>query len=147
MRRYASTCLPLASGSHTATSLREFAVRGSATPSPLLLGTPNAETPMLRIRATCLHSDRRSRSNRGIALRDSDVHVFLTLANSDSPMCDGNGSSVHLRLKPLAAPSAINGTLEFGTLLDQLQSSIPFLERTICSLPLSYATETKALSL
>ena len=137
MRRYAFTCLPLASGSHTATSLREFTVRGSATPSLLLLGTPNAETLMLRICATCLHSDRRSRSNRGITLRDSDVHVFLTLANPDFPMCDGNGSSVHLRLKPLAAPSAINGTLEFGTLLDQLQSSIPFFERTICSLPLS----------
>jgi hypothetical protein len=75
------------------------------------------------------------------------VHAILALTNPDSPMCDGNGSSVHLRLKPLAAPSTINGTLEFGTLLDQLQSSILFLERILCSLPLSCATETKALSL
>jgi hypothetical protein len=73
------------------------------------------------------------------------VHAILAPANPDSPMCDGNGSSVHLRLKPLAAPSAINGTLEFGTPLDQLPSSILFLEGILRSPPSSRAIETKAI--
>jgi hypothetical protein len=60
-------------------------------------------------------------------------------------MCDGNGPSVHLRLKPLASPSAINGTLEFGVLLDQLQSPILFLERILLSSPSYCAVETKAI--
>jgi hypothetical protein len=60
-------------------------------------------------------------------------------------MCDGNGFSVHLRLKPLASPSAINGTLEFGVLLDQLQSPILFLERILRSSPSYCAIETKAI--
>jgi hypothetical protein len=133
------------SGSHAATSRREFADRGFTMSSPSPLKTPNAETPRFQICATCPSSDRRLRSNRGIALRDFDVYAILAPANPDSPMCDGNGSSVHLRLKPLAAPSAINGTLEFGTLLDQLQSPILFLERILCSPPSSCTTETKAI--
>jgi hypothetical protein len=49
------------------------------------------------------------------------------------------------RLKPLASPSAINGTLEFGVLLDQLQSPILFLERILRSSPSYCAIETKAI--
>jgi hypothetical protein len=69
------------------------------TPSPLLLKSPNAESPILRIRATCPSRNRRSRSNRGIALHGFDVHAIIALVNPDSPMRDSEGSSVHLRLK------------------------------------------------
>ena len=41
-------------------SLRDFAFRESATPSLLLLRTPNAGIPIFWIRATCPCSDRRS---------------------------------------------------------------------------------------
>jgi hypothetical protein len=54
---------------------------------------------------------------------------------------------VHLRLKPLAAPSAINGALEFGALLDQLWSSILLLGGILCSPPSSCATGAKAIPL
>ena len=64
----------------------------STTPSPLLLGTSNAESPMLRIRATCLCSAQRSQLNRGIALRDSDVHGIFSLANPDPPIRNQKGS-------------------------------------------------------
>jgi hypothetical protein len=56
------------------------------TPSPLLLKSPTAESPMLRIHATCPSRNRRSRSDRGIALRDFDVHGILSLTNPDSPI-------------------------------------------------------------
>jgi hypothetical protein len=68
-------------------------------PSLLLLESPTAESPTLRIRATCPSRSRRSRSNRGIALRDFNVHEILALANPDSPICDIDGSSVRPRLK------------------------------------------------
>jgi hypothetical protein len=64
----------------------------STTPSPLLLETPNAESPMLRIRATCPSRNRRSRSNRGIALRGFDVHAILALANPDCRYAMAKGS-------------------------------------------------------
>jgi hypothetical protein len=73
------------------------------------------------------------------------VHGIIALVNPDSPICNIEGSSVHLRLKPLAAPSAINGALEFGTLLDQLQSSILLLEEILRSPPSSCATGAKAI--
>jgi hypothetical protein len=57
--------------------------------SPLLLKSPTAESPILRIRATCPSRNRRSQSDRGIALRDFDVHGILALTNPDSPICDG----------------------------------------------------------
>jgi hypothetical protein len=53
---------------------------------PCCWKTPNAGIPIPRIRATCPRSDRRSRSNRGIALRDSDVHGIIALANPDPPI-------------------------------------------------------------
>jgi hypothetical protein len=87
--RREATWTPLAPAPHDTTSRWDFANRGFSTQSFLLLETTNAETPMLWIRATCPSSSRRLQSNRGIALRDFDVHVFLTLANPDSSICDG----------------------------------------------------------
>jgi hypothetical protein len=60
-------------------------------PSLLLLESPTAESPTLRIRATCPSRNRRSRSNRGIALRDFNVHGILALTNPDSPIRDSKG--------------------------------------------------------
>jgi hypothetical protein len=74
----------------------------STTPSPLLLETPNAESPMLRIRATYPSRNLQSRSNRGIALRGFDVHAILALANPDLPICDGQGFFCCLRANCLA---------------------------------------------
>jgi hypothetical protein len=98
--------LHYASGSHAATLA--FGTSRIADPryqSPCRWKPRMPKLRCFRICATCPSSDRRLRSNRGIALRDFDVQAILALANPDSPMCDGNGSSVHLRLKPLAAPS------------------------------------------
>jgi hypothetical protein len=79
----------------------------STTPSPLLLETPNAESPMLRIRATCPSRNLRSRSNRGIALRGFDVHAILALANPDLPICDGQGFFCCLRANcPAPSPGS-----------------------------------------
>jgi hypothetical protein len=70
------------------------------TSSPWQLKSPNVESLMLRIRATCPSRNRRSRSIWGIALRGFDVHAIIALVNPDSPMRDSEGSSVRLRLKP-----------------------------------------------
>jgi len=69
--------------------LRDFTDRESSTQSFLLLETPNAETPILRTRATCPANDRRLPRNREIAIRDFDVPATLALANPDMPKCDG----------------------------------------------------------
>jgi hypothetical protein len=79
----------------------------STTPSPLLRETPNAESPMIRIRATCPSRNLRSRSNRGIALRGFDVHANLALANPDLPICDGQGFFCCLRANcPAPSPGS-----------------------------------------
>jgi hypothetical protein len=72
--------------------LRDFAFREPTTPSLLSLGTPNAGSPMLRIRATCPSRNLRSRSNREIALRGFDVHAILALANPDCRYAMAKGS-------------------------------------------------------
>jgi hypothetical protein len=103
--RLHATCTPLNMWGPTLP--RHFGVSRiveSTTPSPLLLKTPNVESPMLRIRATCLCSDRRSRLNRGIALRDFDVHGILALTNPDSPICEDQGFFRCLRVNHLAPP-------------------------------------------
>ena len=70
--------------------LRDFSDRGIHDSKSLQLETPNVESPMLRIRATCLSKDIRPRSNQEVALRNFDVHVFLALANPDPPIPDDN---------------------------------------------------------
>jgi hypothetical protein len=86
----------LSFGTHSAMSLRDFADRESLTQSSLLLETPNAETPILRIHATYPSNDRRLPQNREIAIRDFDVHATLALANPDMPKCDGKRVSLAL---------------------------------------------------
>jgi hypothetical protein len=63
--------------------LRDFADRGILDSKSFATESPNVESPILRIRATCPSRNRRSRSNRGIALRGFDVHAILMLANPD----------------------------------------------------------------
>jgi hypothetical protein len=98
--------------------LRDFADRGSTTTGPLPLETPNARIPMLRIRATCLHSDRRTRLNRRIALRGFDVHGILALTNPNFPVCDGQGLFRCLSVDRLVTPPGSNDPWDFASLLD-----------------------------
>jgi hypothetical protein len=114
---------------------REFADRGFTTPNLLPLETPNAGIPILRIRATCPRSDQRSRSIRGIALRDFKWAWDSHLANPDSPMCEGSRSFVRLRLKPLAAPPRSNDPQNLVSLLDDSKSPILFLWEEFSALP------------
>jgi hypothetical protein len=87
-------------------------------PSLLLLESPIAESPTLRIRATCPSRNRRSRSNRGIALRDFNVHGILALPNSDSPIRDGQGFLRCLRVNTLSPSSRSNDPLDSAGLHD-----------------------------
>jgi hypothetical protein len=64
--RFSATTPPVfhySAGSHSTTSLRDFADRGSTTQVAMVLETPNADPAMLRIRATCPSNDRRLRLN------------------------------------------------------------------------------------
>jgi hypothetical protein len=103
------------------------------TPSPLLLKSPTAESPILRIRATCPSRNRRSRSNRGIALRDFDVHGILALTNPDSPICDDQGFFRCLRVNSLAPSPRSNDPRTSRVLPDDSNSSILFLYEEIPS--------------
>jgi hypothetical protein len=98
--------------------LRDFADRGILAPSPLLLESPTSESPILRIRATCPSRNRRFRSNRGIALRDFNVHEILALANPDSPIHDGHGFLRCLRVNTLSPSSRSNDPLDSAGLHD-----------------------------
>jgi hypothetical protein len=106
--------------------LRDFADRGILTPSLLLSESPTAESPTLRIRATCLSRSRRSRSNRGIALRDFNVHGILALTNPDSPICDGQGFLCCLMVNSLAPSPRSNDPRSFANLHDDSVRRFPF---------------------
>jgi hypothetical protein len=102
-------------GSHSATS--PSGLRGSRNPRLQVLAAGNPECRIPDAPDSCHLSlqDRRSRSNRGIALRDFDVHVILALANPDSPMCDGNGFSVLPEgLTPRSSSPDQRSTRDFG---------------------------------
>jgi hypothetical protein len=86
--------------------------------SPLLLKSPTAESPILRIRATCPSRNRRSQSDRGIALRDFDVHGILALTNPDSPICDGQGFFRCLRVNSLTPSPRSNDPRSFASPAD-----------------------------
>jgi hypothetical protein len=60
----------------------------STVANPLHWETPNAEIPILRIRATCPSDNRRLLRNREIATRDFDVHVTC-LVKHRTPIPDG----------------------------------------------------------
>ena len=125
--------------------LRDFAFRESATPSLLLLGTPNAGIPIFWIRATCPRSDRRSRLNRGIALRDSDVHGIIALADPDSPICDVKGVFCASAAETPRSSFHCQWCTRVGALLDQLRSSILLPEGLLRPPPSSCATGAKVL--
>jgi hypothetical protein len=109
---------------------------------------------MLRIRATCPHSDRRSRSNREIALRDLYAHTILAPVNSDSPICNGKRFSPRLRVNRLVPPPGSNDPRDFASLHDDLSrrfsSSMkrsPLHHLRPVRLPLVDSQRTKVLSL
>jgi hypothetical protein len=56
--------------------------------------------------------------NRGIALRDFDVHGILALANPDSPICDGKWFFLRLRVNLLAPSPRSNDPRDFASLHD-----------------------------
>jgi hypothetical protein len=93
-------------------------IAGSRFPdaNPLHWETPNAETPILRIRATCPSDNRRLPLNREIATRDFDVHATLALANPDMPICDGKWVLPALEVNPLATSPRSNGLRDFAIL-------------------------------
>jgi hypothetical protein len=64
-------------GSHAATSISGFHGSRILDSESLALETPNAETLRFQIFATCPSSDRWLRSNRGVVLRNFDVHAIL----------------------------------------------------------------------
>jgi hypothetical protein len=126
--------------------LREFANRESIMHRSLLLETPNAGIPILRIRATCPRSDRRSRLNRGIALRDSDVHGIISLANPDLPICDALGFFLHLKANLLAPSPRSNGPRDFAILLDNFKSSVLSLDEEISTPPPPFCATSTGVS-
>jgi hypothetical protein len=133
--RLHATCTPLdLRGPTLPRQLRDFAVREPMTPKFLLPESPNAGVPILWIRATCPHSDRRFRLNRGIALRDFDVHGIIALAHPDLPICDAEGFFLHSKANLLAPPES-NDPRDFPIFLDNFKSSVLFLYKEISAPP------------
>jgi hypothetical protein len=71
--------------------LRDFADREILGSESFAVESPTTESPTLWIHTTCPSRNRWSRSNRGISLRDFNVHGIIALPNSDSPICGGQG--------------------------------------------------------
>jgi hypothetical protein len=105
-------------GSHSATSLRGFADRGIHDSKSPAAGNPECRIPDALDSCHLSCSDRRSRLNRGIALRDFDVHGILALTNPDSPICDDQGFFRCRRVNPLAPSPRSSGSRDFVSLLD-----------------------------
>jgi hypothetical protein len=106
---YSTTCPPLYPWGPTLT--RRLGISRIVNPQykvALLLETPNAETPIRRIRATCPRSNRWFRLNREIVTRDFDVHATL---HSSNPICRcamANGFHLHLRTLPAPRDSILS---------------------------------------
>jgi hypothetical protein len=122
---YSATCPPLYPWGPTLT--RRLGISRIVNPQykvALLLETPNAETPIRRIRATCPRSNRRFRLNREIATRDFDVHATFALVKPDMPMRDGKWVPLALE-NSSGSRDSILFTLFLGLFPQCLQGTIP----------------------